>query len=522
MHTYRIPVATLAALLLATCAARAGVSLNADGWTDFTPSSDTRIVYVSDSMGSDSNSGLSDSDPVRSISTGISKLRPGMPDWLLLKRGDVWTNQTLGYWNRQGGRSEDEPMLISYYGDMSDPRPLLQTGGQSGMKADGVNSSGSPNHRRIDYMAIVGLHMTPHTYDGSNTDSWGIRPTGVRWLAGTEWALIEDCKFEGYGGDLTIQDGYGQQINNVTVRRNVLIDAWASDPDPLDSRAQGMYADGVHGLLIEENFFDHNGWKDASGDTGPDIYSHNMYIQYENWDCVVRDNISARASSHGLQLRPGGLIDGNVFVGDSIAMFDSDGDGDGSDNVTIDNVVVHGSRKYLDAPPSGSPGPRGWGIGCTDQAGSECIRNIVAHGETGCRSALTGLSGVYTEDNVIYDWGTTSDPGPFPDPNRTIMSYDALQGGSGTLDSFYAAIREQRRGNWDPAYTAEAVVPYFQEGFGIIELPPAVPGDANRDGVVSDADYTVWADNYGATNATWEMGVTLLSARGNSGSNTTI
>jgi hypothetical protein len=34
----------------------------------------------------------------------------------------------------------------------------------------------------------------------------------------------------------------------------------------------------------------------------------------------------------------------------------------------------------------------------------------------------------------------------------------------------------------------------------------SLPGDANRDGAVSDADYTIWADNYLATSATWEMG----------------
>ena len=491
--------------LVLSSVAVGGVYQDADGWTNFDASPDTRIVYVSDSEGSDANSGLSDSDPVKSISAGISKLRSGMPDWLLLKRGDTWTDQTLGYWSRQGGRSADEPMVISYYGDMDDPRPLLRTGGQSGMKADGMSNASSPNYRRIDYMAIVGLHMTPHTYDGSKTDSWNLRPTGIRWFAGTEWALIEDCKLEGYGGDLTIQDGYGKAINNATVRRNVLVDAWASDPDPLSSRAAGLYADGVNGLLIEENFFDHNGWKDASGDTGPDIYSHNIYIQYANQNCVVRDNISARASSHGLQLRPGGIIDGNVFVGDSIAVINSNGDGDGGDNVTVDNVVVHGSRKYLDAAPSGHPGARGWGIDCTDQAGSEAIRNIVAHGEQGCHSALTSTSGVYLEENIVYDWGT-SDPGPFPDPGRTIMSYDGLQGGDGTLDSFYAAMRDQRRGNWNPAYTAPEVVRYFQEGFGIIELPPPLPGDANGDGLVTDADYTIWADNYGAGGATFAMG----------------
>jgi carbohydrate esterase-like sialic acid-specific acetylesterase len=33
-----------------------------------------------------------------------------------------------------------------------------------------------------------------------------------------------------------------------------------------------------------------------------------------------------------------------------------------------------------------------------------------------------------------------------------------------------------------------------------------VPGDANGDGIVSDADYTLWADHYAQTGATWEDG----------------
>jgi hypothetical protein len=33
-----------------------------------------------------------------------------------------------------------------------------------------------------------------------------------------------------------------------------------------------------------------------------------------------------------------------------------------------------------------------------------------------------------------------------------------------------------------------------------------VPGDANGDGAVTDADYTIWADNYAALDATVEMG----------------
>jgi dockerin type I repeat protein/PEP-CTERM motif-containing protein len=40
----------------------------------------------------------------------------------------------------------------------------------------------------------------------------------------------------------------------------------------------------------------------------------------------------------------------------------------------------------------------------------------------------------------------------------------------------------------------------------VLFRPGLVPGDANGDGVVSDADYTIWADNFGATGATPGMG----------------
>jgi purple acid phosphatase-like protein/calcineurin-like phosphoesterase family protein/PEP-CTERM motif-containing protein len=39
-----------------------------------------------------------------------------------------------------------------------------------------------------------------------------------------------------------------------------------------------------------------------------------------------------------------------------------------------------------------------------------------------------------------------------------------------------------------------------------ISVAEALPGDANGDGAVTDADYTIWADNYGAADASWDMG----------------
>jgi hypothetical protein len=51
-----------------------------------------------------------------------------------------------------------------------------------------------------------------------------------------------------------------------------------------------------------------------------------------------------------------------------------------------------------------------------------------------------------------------------------------------------------------PAEAVEAVEP------SAVSSSTFLPGDANEDGWVTDADYTIWADNYGATGATWQMG----------------
>ncbi len=467
MHAHsptRIPAPVLEALeprLLLS------VSMTPDGWTLVEPSADSRIVYVSSSAGSDSNNGLSESAPVKSLSRAISLMRPGMPDHMLLRRGDVWTGQTFGYWNRQGGRSADEPMLISYYGDESLPRPLVLTGGETAIKADGRNAPGAADHRRIDYFAMIGIHLTPHTYDGSKTDSWGEHPNGIRWMAGTNWALFEDNFFEGYGGNISLTPGYGHKGYNMTVRRNVIVDAWARDTDPLAGRSQGLYTSNVDGLLVEENFFDHNGWKaiENGGDyyTSPDLFSHNMYIQYGNWNVTVRDNIVARASSHGLQLRPGGVVDGNAFIQNAIAGFLSDGDGDGSDNLAIDNVVLHGAMWGL----RGDGFAKGWGLSMNSLAGSEAIRNVIAHG-VACSRGLTGLAGVTTVDNVVYRWGKeNSGPGNYPDASRSIYSYDIVNGGPGTIEHYLAQGRKQSRQSWDERYTAQALVEYIQRGFGV-------------------------------------------------------
>src|SRR5690606_16339245 len=69
---------------------------DASGWTVVEPSVDTRTIYVSSSAGDDSNDGLSAATAKRTIHAAKSLLRDGSPDWLLLKRGDTFTDQRFG------------------------------------------------------------------------------------------------------------------------------------------------------------------------------------------------------------------------------------------------------------------------------------------------------------------------------------------------------------------------------------------------------------------------------------------
>src|SRR6185503_11767786 len=90
------------------------MSVDAQGWTNVAPIADSRVVYVSSSLGSDTNNGLSPDSPVKTVAKGRSMLRNNSPDWLLLKRGDVWFER-YGLLN-VSGRSAQEPILISAYG----------------------------------------------------------------------------------------------------------------------------------------------------------------------------------------------------------------------------------------------------------------------------------------------------------------------------------------------------------------------------------------------------------------------
>jgi hypothetical protein len=285
------------------------VSLDAQGYTVITPEAGDRTIYVSSSAGNDSRDGTSPQRALRTLAAGVDRLRDGTGDRLLLKRGDTW-NTPLPAWKKSGA-SADRPMVVGAYGDGS--RPVIATRGASAF-VSGVSSG-----RRVDHLYLIGLELTASARDPDSPDFdaslVGRTGIGLQFFAGGSDILIEDCRVSHFTTNVALQDGMGS-LANVRLRRNVIVDAYASP----SVHSQGLFADGVNGLLLEGNVFDHNGWSSRVGGAPATVFNHNAYLSVRNESVRVIGNLFANAASHGLQARAGGDVLDNLFVANPLHM----------------------------------------------------------------------------------------------------------------------------------------------------------------------------------------------------------
>ncbi|MFK7740346.1 MAG: right-handed parallel beta-helix repeat-containing protein [Planctomycetota bacterium] len=451
-------------------------------WTQFPPSSDSRVVYVSSAWGSDSYSGLSPSQPVRSVAKGISLIRHGYPDQLLFRRGDVW-DEPIGGW-KKGGRSASEPLVIGSYGRESE-RPLFRTGTASGITFTG--GGGAPP--TMDHVALVGLSFYAHTRDPQSPSYVGPGASASRGLLylrpGTN-LLIEDCEFRCYAFNVVVQ-GEGAGLSNFKLRRNVIADSYGIVGSYL---SQGIYMINVHGAVIEGNVFDRNGYDDQPGGTG-NIYGHNIYVQFENSDITVRDNLIARGASHGIQLRCGGRVLNNAFVRNAISVLIGAGAPGAAPvaNEVRGNVVLHGR----DIGPNIL---RGWAVDVQSADNVTITENIFAHnsGSFPVGVHLEQVNTAVVEQNTMHMWngGNLQQTAPLPShdvdlnilsqgpsfannllspgveyraASRGVDTFTSYLGSPGSIASFLDEAREQKRNYWRPAFTARSLQSYMREGF---------------------------------------------------------
>ena len=449
-----------------------GTGLDANGWTTFTPSSDTRIIYVSSSTGSDSNNGFSQNAAVATIEKGLSLIRDGSADWLLLKAGDTWVNQEIGYLDFSG-RSATEPILISSYG--TGARPLIETSPNgSGAAIGGFQNS-------LSNIAIVGLDFYAYTRDPGNPNFAGDGPDqyGMRFVTPVNNLLVEDCKFSFYFAN-AIEGG---PSGNVILRKNIITDNYSGNTT---DHSEGLYLDNVANPVLEQNLFDHNGWNSSVSGAEPTIFNHNLYIQNNSGPATAIANIFANASATGAQFRSGGIITDNLFVHNPIGFQIGSSPSTLPPPIPASTATVSGNV-VTEGTDITATDPRGFGIVLYPDNGLVQVQNNIITHEASTGNNLEnvwigeGADNDIVTNNIIYKWGgqgafydfgsgNTTSPNAFDqtgylDPERSVETYMASLGGSATLAAFIAAARDQSKSDWDPRYTADAVNSYIEAGF---------------------------------------------------------
>jgi hypothetical protein len=353
--------------------------MTSDGFVSITPSKDSRVIYVSTSSGDDHNNGLSSKHPVRTIKHAKTLMRDGMPDEMLLKCGDVF-DASFGHWTKSG-RSSDEPMVLGSYG--KGDRPLLNTGVSQGF----ATYSGHP----INNIVITGIHFEASGYTGSNG---GYQTSGIQLLRQGEGYLVQDVLIDGYKDNIVLQ-GDGTGVSSFILRRSIITNAYNTGKVG-NGHAQGLYASGTTShLMIEQNVFDHNGWKE--GVAAPTDFNHNIYVNTGATNVTVRNNIIARASLNGVLLRSGGTIADNLFLRNPVAAVV-----DHTASTITGNVVLEGTDNAahtlsvafnIEGVPS-----------------AVIANNIIAHDKGVSKYGRSGISinwaakNVTVENNTIYDW----------------------------------------------------------------------------------------------------------------------
>lgn len=393
---------------------------DAAGWSVLVPAQDSRLIYVDAANGNDSTAvvyapgaaqvGSNPQAPVgpiqafRTLAAAQTRLRQDQPDWMLLRAGGVWTESL----EVKRGRSPSERQVVIPYG--SGARPELRTG----------SSHGILNHQLVN-VAIIGLRFWAHTRDtdGPHFTGYG---GGTGFSLFTRSAgdprqvrdvLIEDCVFRSYRNNVLTgrsTDG-AEPIRRFVLRRSII-----SKNFNAGDHAQGLYHIGAGqpvqaSVLLQENLFDHNGWRvrQTTGNNDQShgqatMYNHNTYFTAGN-GVIFQRNLFLRASSIGnkwTSVSRGVVIDDNLFAEGEIAM-SMGGNHEGpyrfQDFVVRNNVMVDIGRTR---PTNRS---LAWYAELQDWQSGEFYNNLMAHQRAGIGNswAIRVLSNSASRDVVVRD-----------------------------------------------------------------------------------------------------------------------
>ncbi len=408
------------------------VSQDSNGWTVVTEPAYGKVIYVSSSAGNDGNSGLSPTSPVASLGRA-QQLSSSGPNEILLQSGDTFTETStnnLGSWSLSGQDAQD-PFVLGYYSTVNG----VSYGNGSRPTIDGGNAGvGIALNGGVSNLDILGIQFEANLRDPTlahvDTSFTG-EVKGLKNNGSLSNLLIEDTSFNYFDYNLDIEAVSGAVVNNVTIRRSVVENAYAF----YGGRSQGMYAYSINGLTLSQDTFDHNGWNGdylylGAQDIG---YNHDVYMSSTNTGVVVTQCIFSNSSYNGLLARSGGTINYNLFINNPVAV--SFGSADGADSTVggvtgslIGNVVV-GDRasqtifynSTTEAYQVGPGLPFGQGFVIANTAPGSAVvvsQNVFTQDSQNAKPAITltmatgtsnpsqaaGLNNLTVTNNIVNGW----------------------------------------------------------------------------------------------------------------------
>lgn len=293
-----------------------------------------------------------------------------------------------------------------------------------------------------------------------------------------------------------------QQMDGITLRNSTFANTGEDTPvngnnwQPSPDRDYGVYSSNSSGVLIENNTFVHIGWGDGYDPNGdgdfpqpPSMFTHNIYMQHSVRDLTFRDNISAEASSYGIQFRSGGFAEDNLFFENNNGLMVRGGDWQGTGpagNFTLLSGNVVTSAGYKDANSIGS-----LAMGITNNAlDTTLIDNIVAHqtdpNDPGALedqpSSHGGLNNDFVpfyDDTIVHNWyGSNAVKwGMVDDLQKNTGGLDIDLLNDTTITNLARTLLNDPRADagdladWitENDVSADELNAYFQEAFGVLQ-----------------------------------------------------
>ncbi len=372
------------------------LACDSSGWTILSPSTDSRIIYVSSSgsanprpytkaeVGSDPTHPSISVQAYSNVVDALAQIRDGYPDWVLFKKGDTFVVNGLYGAN---GRSASEPEVIGSYGTGN--RPLIKTGSNNGFYTAASN---------IHDRAIVGLHFWADTWDGHDSG-----PGGIYYVTSTgNRILFEDNMIENYGAGISISPQVS--FSDISFRRNIIIDGNRAYED--NNGAAGVFTSNTKGLiLVDGNVMDIRTSLINSGHRQSEyVYSTQDNGQHgTEANIIIRNNWFRNSGRGAVQCRTGCDVYNNVFIRNDVGVtVGSDDNIDASTGHIFNNTFVY-SRNY-----NVGNQPKGFAIWPVHSLNVEIDHNLIVHSTDGDSSLAFVIpwsaANTNIHNNIVYNW----------------------------------------------------------------------------------------------------------------------